>query len=94
MKTIYKYPLTLVDEQTIQLPKGADILSVQWIRNQLCIYALVDTQESEMENRQIKIFGTGNPILPNTTPKKHLFVGTIFNQSQTLVFHVFAEVLE
>lgn len=40
MKTIYKYPLEWADEQAIAMPKGAKILSVQWIRGQVCIYAL------------------------------------------------------
>ncbi len=49
MKTIYKYPLEWADEQAIAMPKGAKILSVQWIRGQVCIYALVDTDEKTCE---------------------------------------------
>ena len=89
MKTIYKYPLKLVDEQTIALPKGAHILSVQWIRDSICVYALVDLGATECEVRQFVIIGTGQPIAPNTIPVVHYFLGTVYNPDQTLVFHIF-----
>ena len=89
MKTIYKYPLELVDEQTIALPKGAHILSVQWIRDSICVYALVDLDVKECEARQFVIIGTGHPIAPNTIPVVHYFLGTVHNDDQSLVFHIF-----
>lgn len=89
MKTIYKYPLELVDEQTIALPKGAHILSVQWIRDSICVYALVDLDVKECEARQFVIIATGQPIAPNTTPVVHCFLGTVCIPDHLLVFHIF-----
>lgn len=89
MKAIYKYPLELKDEQTIALPKGAHILSVQWIRGSICIYALVDLDAKECEARQFVIISTDQPIASDTTPVVHNFLGTIHNDNQWLVFHVF-----
>lgn len=89
MKTIYKYPLEPVSEQTYTMPKGAKILSVQWIRGQVCIYALVDTEEKMSEAHQFLIIGTGHLIRPNTEPAAHYFLGTIHNEDQSLVFHIF-----
>ena len=76
MKTIYKYPLEPVSEQTYTMPKGVKILSVQWIRGQVCIYALVDTEEKISETHQFLIIGTGHLIRPNTEPAAHYFLGT------------------
>lgn len=89
MKTIYKYPLELVYEQTFAMPKGANILSVQWIRGQICIYALVDTDENMCEKHQFLIIGTGAQISLNPIPVAHYFLGTVHNEDQSLVFHVF-----
>lgn len=89
MKTIYKYPLEWADEQAIAMPKGAKILSVQWIRGQVCIYALVDTDEKTCEAHQFLIIGTGHLIRPNTEPAAHYFLGTVHNEDQSLVFHIF-----
>lgn len=89
MKTIYKYPLAWLDEQIINLPKDAMILSVVWIRGEICVYALVDTDALETERRTIEIVGTGNPIPPNTEPATRTFLGTVHNENQTLVFHIF-----
>lgn len=89
MKTIYKYPLELVYEQTIALPKGAHILSVQWIRGSICVYALIDLDAKECEARQFVIIGTGHSFAPNTIPVVHYFLGTVYNDDQSLVFHIF-----
>lgn len=89
MKTIYKYPLEFLDEQTYAMPKGANILSVKWVRGQICIYALIDTDENMCEVRKFLIIGTGHIIKPNTTPATHYFIGTVHNEDQSLVFHVF-----
>lgn len=89
MKTIYKYPLEWADKQAIAMPKGAKILSVQWIRGQVCIYALVDTDEKTCEAHQFLIIGTGHLIRPNTEPAVHYFLGTVHNEDQSLVFHIF-----
>ncbi len=58
MKTIYKYTLDSQD-CTLQLPKGAEILTVQ-LQNQIPnLWALVNPNTSESEERHISIVGTG-----------------------------------
>lgn len=89
MKTIYKYPLQPCAEQTLSLPLNAQILSVQWVRGTVCIYALVDRDEVEVEPRQFEIFGTGHPISPQNIPTERYFLGTVVNSDQQLVFHIF-----
>lgn len=89
MKTIYKYPLEFADVQTIAMPKGAQILSAQWIRGLICVYALIDTEEKMREAHQFLIIGTGHSIQPNPTPIVHHYLGSVHNEAQSLVFHIF-----
>ncbi len=64
-KTIYKYKLDTIDKQTIQLPKEAEILTIQTqnvgIFEEPYLWALVDPNK-QLENRVIEIFGTGHPV--------------------------------
>ncbi len=59
-QTIYKYSLVIIDEQEIEMPMGAGIMSVQMQDGKPCLWALVDTTNS-MEKRKIMIRGTGHP---------------------------------
>ena len=83
MKTIYKYPLKLVEKQVIELPWGSNILDVQE-QDGLCLWATVDPNEERKVRRQIHIIGTGmKPIYLDQL--KH--ISTI--QMGLLVWHVF-----
>ena len=63
MKTIYKYPLNSHD-CTLQLPKGAEILTVQ-LQNQIpTLWALVNPM-TVTEERHICIVGTGWDVEDN-----------------------------
>ena len=61
MKTIWKFPLEVTDNNVIKMPKGAQILSVQVQHNIPCLWAAVDP-EAELETRTIFTVGTGHPI--------------------------------
>lgn len=86
MKTIWKYPLKVVDQQTIRMPERAQILSVQTQNGTPCIWALVQP-DAVLLPRTINTFGTGHPIDGNPGA----FVGTYQLQggALVLVFHVF-----
>lgn len=87
MKTIYKYPLTEIDRQTISLPKYNKILKVDEQHGDLYLWALVDT-DNEEEEITIEFNGTGYPVaeLERGTLRQHL--NTIIT-SYGLVWHVF-----
>ena len=73
MKTIYKYTVTgLPLQNKIEMPKGASILSVNMQGADCCMWALVDT-ESETEEREFEIVGTGWELDDNMS-----YVGTCF----------------
>lgn len=83
MITIFKYELKITDEQRIDIPEGAKILSVQMQRDTPCLWAMVNTK-NKLERRKIAIIGTGNPCwCPDWD-----FIGTI--QERVFVWHVFA----
>jgi hypothetical protein len=84
MKSIYKYPLDPGDS-FIWMPEGAQILCVQTQRESPQIWALVDPNETKMEARQIRTYGTGHDV-PDDPGK---YIGSFQLASGSYVFHVF-----
>jgi len=85
MKKVYKYRLEIKDEQTLELPEGAEILTVQSQLGMACLWALVDP-ERKKEKRIFRIAGTGHPIDDN---KKYKYIDTFQLYGGDLIFHVF-----
>jgi hypothetical protein len=86
MRTIYKYPIAVVDQQTLRLPAEAEILCVQMQGEQPCIWALV-TPNATTKDRDIRVYGTGHRMPDETA--SHRYIGTIQMAAGSLVFHVF-----
>lgn len=84
MKTIYKYSIETTDEQNINMPEMAEILTVQIQYGRPYIWALVDT-ENEQGVKTIEVFGTGNPIPDGVRS----YIGTYQLLNGELIFHVF-----
>lgn len=87
---IYKYPLKIVENQAISLPRGSQILSVAGQQGSLCLWAQVpvddDGHAHDYENRTIEIVRTGESI--SLLGLK--FIGTVIMKSY--VWHVFEKV--
>lgn len=92
MKTIFKYELTFNGITIINMPIGAEILTVQKDdkTNIPCIWAMVDTQ-SEIEKRYFELFGTGNNI-PVCMGVNRKYIGTYQYQKGEFVGHVFERI--
>lgn len=58
MAAIWKYPLSDLTNQKIQMPVGAKILSVQVQHSTPTIWALVDPS-SPTQDRRFRVIGTG-----------------------------------
>lgn len=83
MKTIYKYPIKITNEQEISMPQDAKVIHAGLDpQGTPCVWAVVDT-ERETEPVSILVYGTGNPM--NYFPHEH--VGS-FTQGP-FVWHVF-----
>ncbi len=84
MKSIWKFPIEITDEQKVFMPRTAKILSVQVQNGTPCVWALVDTEEQKAE-RTLIIHGTGHPCVCDASA----FVGTLQIAGGSLVFHLF-----
>lgn len=84
MKTIYKYPIQVLDAQPVRIPAGAQILCVQTQQEQPCLWAMVNTDNAP-EARHILTRGTGQRL----TEQEGRYIGTYQLRGGALVFHVF-----
>ncbi len=89
MRTIWKFPLDLTDKQTLNMPQGAQALTVQMQRGQPCLWALVD-QDAPREGLEVRIHGTGHPISDNLDG--FTYMDTFQIQGGMLVFHAFTRI--
>lgn len=91
---IYKYPINATGINRIKMPAGAKLLSADRdASEQICVWAIVDTDVREMEEHKIIGLGTGWPV-PELNDRWHYrFIDTIVEQEYGLVWHIF-EILE
>jgi len=85
MEQIFKYPMQVTEEQTIEMPLGSQILTVQTQHEIPCIWAKVDPSKDMVDSR-IRTFATGQ-LIPKNFHGKH--IGTYQLKGGALVFHVF-----
>lgn len=87
-KVIYKYDVDVSDSQTIDMPKGAQLLSVGVQNGRIKLWALIDPGEP-IVSRDLILIGTGHPIIRTLGE----FIGTVHltmpHSGSVLVFHLF-----
>lgn len=59
---IHKYELQITDYQTIEVPTPWQPLNIQFQKGELCIWGIVDPEESK-ELVPFWVIGTDNPFL-------------------------------
>lgn len=82
---ICKYPLDVVDQQTVHLPYGYRILTAQLQKGVLQLWVLIDPVENLSIPVSIGIYGTGDPI--DGDPGTYISTFQLYDGG--LVFHVF-----
>lgn len=87
MQSVYKYPIALDDYFSLDLPKGAKILTVQEQRGIPQLWAFIKLGEEEVEKRNFLLAGTGHPI--KESPERLNYVGTFQTFGGGFVGHVF-----
>jgi hypothetical protein len=87
MRTVYKYPLVVTDEQQIMMVNGAQPLSVRKQNDMLCLWALVDPTQPAAAYR-VRMAGTGHPI-DDEWADWDTFIDTLVFNDGLLVFHFF-----
>lgn len=85
MRKIFKYPLEIIDYQTVEVKSPAILLSVVGIDDDIMMYAMVDDLEIPVD---IRIIGTGNAIKDDIDDYKFLGTVNLMNGKET--WHVFA----
>ena len=86
--TIWKFPFKFpLGRFEIEMPKDAEILSVQVQRDVPCIWAKV-IPENEKNTRRFRIIGTGHPFRED---KKLSYIGTFQQIDDFFVWHLFEE---
>jgi hypothetical protein len=84
MLTVYKYQVPFADEFSLELPKGAVLLSYLNQFEVGCLWALVDpTKKTEL--RYFRLAGTGHSLINY----KLKYIGSAIFENGRLVFHLF-----
>ena len=87
MKRVFKYPLSIAGETTIEMPKGANVLTIQVQRREPYIWAMVE-DDAPMEARAFCVRGTGHTF----NGREGRYVGSFQLLDGDLVFHLFEAV--
>ena len=88
-KAIWKFPLSVLGESMIEMPKGAAVLTVQAQRNEPMIWAEVDPNAQNIKRRFVS-YGTGHGYDGDGLS----YVGTYQINGGEFVFHVFTDRIE
>lgn len=83
MKTIWKFPLVLTDEQIITVPAGKQFLCAQVQNDVIALWARVETN-APLEGAAIRMYLGGQPIPDEDTLA---YIGTV--QLGIYVWHIF-----
>ena len=90
MASIWKFKLLWREVQPVLLPSGAKVLTVQFQRDDLCVWAEVDSEATPVQTFFL-IVGTGNPM-PDVDMKNFRYLSTV--QKDGFVWHVYVEKIE
>lgn len=84
---VWKYPVPRLDSMEVQMPAGAQILTVQVQGVTPVMWALVDPSAAK-ETRRFYVLGTGHPSEDRDLGR---YVGSFQLHGGALVFHLFEE---
>jgi hypothetical protein len=85
MQTIWKYTLEPGQNNTLELPASAEVLSVQNQNEKICMWVKLETDYPKVQ-RMFAVLGTGWEVESN---HDLLFIGTVQLNHGIYVFHVF-----
>lgn len=83
-KVIWKYPLAVTSENWIEMPWGAEVLTVQRQGEAVCLWAKVDPT-ADKKKRMFVVLPTGMEY--EEFPSR--YIGTFQVHGGALIFHVF-----
>jgi hypothetical protein len=86
MKKVYKYTLKAMEKQILEIPSDT-ILSAESQKDDIVVYALVNTDNTVGIKYEFRVYGTGHDIEDDI--EKCVFVDTVKMYDGVLMFHVF-----
>lgn len=93
MKSIYKYELTSTSKlvageivSVVHLPLGSEVLKIDIQGDKVCLWAMVNVDETETEERKFIMIGTGMQIPDDA---QLIYNNTILIGYGTFVYHAF-----
>lgn len=86
-RRIFKYELKLDSVNIVAMPKGAEVISVIEQNNGIMVYAIVDPNETKMEDKVFTIVGTGRDMTFDADD--YVFLGTVSMFEGRYIWHVF-----
>ena len=86
MNRIYKYPVEYTSRQTLILPRGTKPISAINQRDEIVVYAVVDTDEVEQDCFEIVVQPTGASF---DDINAYQFLGSVALHDGRYVFHIF-----
>jgi len=102
MKKIFKYELKFGDLPVVEMPVGAEILTIDkqgksmepvYGEPKLFAWAIIDEDEKRMEERKFRVAGTGHPLGEDFDAiikySKLEYINTIFILDGRQVYHIF-----
>jgi len=85
-RTIWKFPIVALDDIVgVQMPRDAQVLTVQFQRGILTLWAIADPAKPH-EDRLFRIIGTGGSA---EDIRGECYIGTAQDPELGLVWHVF-----
>jgi hypothetical protein len=88
-KQIWKFAINL-NKIIVEMPKDAEILTIQTQNETPCIWALVNPENAK-ELRHFEVYGTGHDILYDMGVERK-YINTFQLDGGLLVFHLFERV--
>jgi hypothetical protein len=85
-RSIWKFPLELLDKQVINMPKNSDILAVQVQNGVICLWAMVDPFVEKVP-KAFHIVCTGRRVGQDIEGGYASYLGTV--QMDQFVWHIF-----
>jgi hypothetical protein len=91
VRAIWKYTLKFTEVQDLDLPLGAELLTVQAQHGQIVLWAIVDIDEDRKSKRTFVLATNGAPFLPGSWLHRERYLGTFQLNAGSFVGHVFEQ---
>jgi hypothetical protein len=87
MYSVWEFSIEAEECQVLEIPLDAKLLSTETKGDDIVVYALVNTEQTQKEYKDVRVYRTGDKISDVITEYNFLGTANLYNGS--LMFHVF-----